>query len=615
MTLLGTWLENEEYDVVICGAGVAGLTLARQLKLKLPELSILILEKAKFPMPIAAHKVGESLVEASSFYLSETLGLKDYLATEYRKNGLRYFWTAKDSCLSACPEIGFSRYSHFPSYQIDVGKLENHLIESNRQMGIQVVDDVSVTDMALGQDNDLHTITYKAPNSEITHQAKGRWVIDAMGRRRFLQRKLNLGVESKDVPHSAVWFRVKGRLDVSDFVPESKSDWHDRVPERKRFYSTNHFMGDGYWVWIIPLATGYTSVGIVTREKFHPISDYGTPELAMDWLRRNEALLHEHVKNYAFVDFMKLRGYSHSAKQIFSEQRWATVGVSGLFSDPFYSPGFVFIGYENTMATKLIELDCEGKLSADRVQGFNRFACGACDADRFLNQTPYEYFGRHHIWSLRYLWAITISWGLGYPQMFNSIYLCPEKAQAARELTQSYFFLAVKLEDFFVKWAAQSNNSFTFKFIDCLRIPFLKEIYTRNTKSYENFDDVLDNYRYTTARIEEFAQQIFLMAVRDVLPHKLSMFDGPVWLNPWAISLQPDRWEKDGLFRPKSAMRDWQELRISVESLYEDVSDDRRGSATTSVSDECLTAAINVGDPSETIGIPQLFGGSEGAPY
>jgi hypothetical protein len=126
---------------------------------------------------------------------------------------------------------------------------------------------------------------------------------------------------------------------------------------------------------------------------------------------------------------------------------------------------------------------------------------------------------------------------------------------------------------------------------------------------------VLDNYRYTTARIEEFAQQIFLMAVRDVLPHKLSMFDGPVWLNPWAISLQPDRWEKDGLFRPKSAMRDWQELRISVESLYEDVSDDRRGSATTSVSDECLTAAINVGDPSETIGIPQLFGGSEGAPY
>ena len=54
------------YDVIITGGGLAGLCLARQLRQEHPDISVLVAEKKKHPVPEAAHKVGESSVWFSS---------------------------------------------------------------------------------------------------------------------------------------------------------------------------------------------------------------------------------------------------------------------------------------------------------------------------------------------------------------------------------------------------------------------------------------------------------------------------------------------------------------------------------------------------------------------
>jgi L-2-hydroxyglutarate oxidase LhgO len=48
------------YDVVICDAELAGLTLARQLKLKMPSISIAMIDRLLRPLPEATFKVGEA---------------------------------------------------------------------------------------------------------------------------------------------------------------------------------------------------------------------------------------------------------------------------------------------------------------------------------------------------------------------------------------------------------------------------------------------------------------------------------------------------------------------------------------------------------------------------
>ena len=59
---------TQHYDVIIIGAGLAGLSLARQLLLN-SEKTILLLEK-RATIPMALQKYGEATVQLSAYYFS-----------------------------------------------------------------------------------------------------------------------------------------------------------------------------------------------------------------------------------------------------------------------------------------------------------------------------------------------------------------------------------------------------------------------------------------------------------------------------------------------------------------------------------------------------------------
>ena len=49
--------------------------------------------------------------------------------------------------------------------------------------------------------------------------------------------------------------------------------------------STVHLMGKGYWVWLIPLGSGSTSIGIVADNDLHPYARINRYDRAVEWLR------------------------------------------------------------------------------------------------------------------------------------------------------------------------------------------------------------------------------------------------------------------------------------------------------------------------------------------
>ena len=364
MTTLESLAESP-IDVLICGGGLAGLTLARQLRRAHPERSIVIVEKTARPLPIACHKVGESSVELGSQYL-ERLGLKEYLLEHHIiKFGLRFFPGGGELPLHERAEIGPGHEPIVHSYQLDRGRFESDLRDMNEADGITLIEGASVRDVTLSDSDGVHSVVVQQGDAKRTLEC--RWFVDATGRNALLRRRLKL---TRGTRHdaSAGWFRIEGRFDITDMVADDVSAWHDVPFAKDRWRSTNHFMGEGYWAWVIPLSSGKTSIGLVVHEDTHSFDDVRTEERLRAFLAKHEPALAEALKSQPALDFLAIKNYSHNVGRAWSPQRWAIVGEAGAFVDPFYSPGTDFIAIANSFTDELIKRDFAGEDIQKKVQ-------------------------------------------------------------------------------------------------------------------------------------------------------------------------------------------------------------------------------------------------------
>ena len=398
-------------DVVILGGGLAGLTLALQIRQQRAEASITVLERRRHPVPVSAHKVGESTVEIGAHYLADVIGLREHLEQcHLRKYGLRLFFDAdKSEDLAGAGELGGSGLLSQRSFQIDRGVLENHLAERVADEGISLIGGATVRDVDLANDDGNHRVVYRGDDGE--HHIQARWVVDAMSRGSVLKRRLNLA-EDNGHQCSSVWFRLSSRIDISDWSGDEA--WHERCRDVPRWLSTNHLMGPGYWVWLIPLASGSTSVGVVFDNRLHDFDHLKTYEGTLSWLAEHQPLCRRAIDQAGgeLQDFLYLRNYSHGCRQVFSGKRWALTGEAGVFLDPFYSPGSDFIGISNTYISDLIQRDLAGESIARRARVYQHHFFSFYESSLLLYRDQYPLFGHARAMSSKTIWDYVYYWGV-----------------------------------------------------------------------------------------------------------------------------------------------------------------------------------------------------------
>jgi len=524
------------HDVSIIGGGVAALTLALEIRRARPATRVLIIEPNSYPAPEITHTVGESTVEVSAHYLRDRLGLGEHLQTaQLRKMGLRMFFSNDENTdIARRIELGSSSFVPQVTYQIDRGRLENELVRRCLADGVEIAHG-RARSVEFGTDNRPHTISVQSGDA-IT-ETTAQWVVDASGRNRALPRQLDL--KRTNAHHcNAVWFRVATEIDIGRWSDDSA--WQARLTEGDRAMSTNHLMGEGYWVWLIRLASGATSVGIVADPAFHSFDEFNTLAKAKAWLAAHEpqcaAVIAEH--DHLIKDFRVMKKYSHGATKVFDgRDRWCLTGDAGVFLDPLYSSGLDLVAIGNGLITDMITRGLDGEDVHVRAQISDSLFRSLTDMWLAVYQDQYTLMGTPTVMSAKIIWDVAFYWGfVGFLYANDRFVRVADEPDFVPHL-EGLIALSNRVQQFFREWAAVEKGSSTVAFVDLYApLNFMVSLHTAMMGPSQTFTTQFE----TNARL---LRQVAGQLVETVLTEKSAMFADD------DVMGQVQAWQRDPLLR------------------------------------------------------------------
>jgi len=533
---------KSEYDVAILGGGLAGLTLALHLKRARPETSVLVAEKRELPPPEAAFKVGESTVEVGAYYYRELCGMADHLEQRHlRKAGLRFFFPAGGN-EDISRRVEFVTPDQYWNHQIDRGRFEAEAFDRAVKLGADAFRGYRVMDVEIDPSSKHKVVLQREGGGTIDVAA--RWVVDASGRSNILRRKL--GLEAETGHHiNAAWFRLAGGLDVEDFGAHNQ-EWVDRVDQRGfRKLATVHLLDQGYWVWLIPLASGPHSIGVCADPRFHPFERINEFDHLLDWFREHEPQLAAAVepRRADVMDFLVIQDFSYASKETFSNDRWTLVGEAGGFIDAFYSPGSDFIGYTNNFSKDLICRDLDGEDIEERTDFYNFFFYQLFDPTIALYKDQYQFFGNPQVMLAKNLYDNTAYFStLAFMFLHQKMTDLDVLADVVDQF-QTVIPLLGRMQELFRDWSQIYDEPW--EGVSILSKEFTPMIERQRALS-EPFEDeafkeqAIENIKLLKA----LAIWLFFKAAAS-LP---TQPDPERRIDALGISLHPERWEEEGLY-------------------------------------------------------------------
>jgi len=350
--------ECTDVDVVIVGGGPSGTTVASLLKKYSPDLSVMILEKAKFPR----EHVGESQLPGISAILDE-MGVWEKVEAENFpvKLGASYTWGKSaevwdfdffpaEEFLDEERPAKYEGQRRYTAFQVERDRYDEILLRHSEEMGTIVREETMVREVMVEGDR---IEGLRLDSGEVV---RARHYVDGSGHVALLRKAL--GVESeaptqlRNVAFWDYWDNAKWAIEIGV--------GGTRVQVRSLPYG---------WMWFIPLGPSRASVGLICPSEYYKESGMSPKDLYHKAIEEQPEIreLIKDAHSDTGGNVQSTKNWSHLADRLAGENWWVCGEAAG-FADPILAAGMTLAhGTAREVAYSILEVE-RGELDENWVK-------------------------------------------------------------------------------------------------------------------------------------------------------------------------------------------------------------------------------------------------------
>jgi hypothetical protein len=332
-------------DVAVIGAGPAGAVVAALLTRA--GWSVEVFERTHFPR----FSIGESLLPQAMEWLDEAGLLQDVIEAGFQhKNGAMFQWDDRQESFDFREKFSDGWGT---TYQVRRDIFDDVLAKGAVRMGAKVHFGQTVTAMRPEATQPSFTVR---DESGAEREVRARFIIDASGFGRVLARLLDLEAPLNVPPRMALFRHVR------DHMPPEAYD-------RNKILISINPRNPEIWYWMIPLADGLCSTGVVGEPRHLEIADRDRNERLAELVTEAGLMGRLLAKSEPINEGGEISGYACKVKSLVGPG-YALLGNAGEFLDPIFSSGVTIALKSASLGAKAVDRHLRG----EAVDWQNEFA-------------------------------------------------------------------------------------------------------------------------------------------------------------------------------------------------------------------------------------------------